>query len=364
MGLSLTGLLFTCLTIVYAGSFSLDTSTLDKNEAKHGATHHDSADVGLDGDSVVKSNGIRILDPGDDSTIVQPAHSQPWVVGIMFPVYSLFGLLTTQCGGTLISKKHVISAAHCDKVIATHVAVGDHDQTIPDGEQIIKIVKKTRHPDYDISLPSHILQDADLIIYELEKEVQNTKPACLPRENEMFNSYTVSGWGGIAMKKNPFDSTETRIISKVLRTVELVDEHMVSGSYRACGPSFNSAAAICGESLKDNFLGPCNGDSGGPWVAKKPGDSNVILAGVHRDGNCDRRTRSHVAVKVSYPRNLSWIKGVTGISITCHAIPRSGVPDSWCKSDCIRTSGVHPACTHSSGVDQRCICEEGSSCKI
>ena len=93
-------------------------------------------------------------------------------------------------------------------------------------------------------------------ILELEKEVDNefAKPALLPKENEMFNEYIVSGFGRRAFNLD----------SQFLRTVNLTD----LGWIESCAPDGipldgTPDRHICGENLKDIALGPCIGDSGG-----------------------------------------------------------------------------------------------------
>ena len=51
----------------------------------------------------------------------------------------------------------------------------------------------------------------------------------------------------------------------------------------------------------------------GPWVSKNE-KGEVILAGVHNSGDCDIDELPHVAVKVSFPPYLTWIKKVIGIN--------------------------------------------------
>ena len=121
--------------------------------------------------SVLNANEGRIL--GGNVTIVKP-HSQPWVVGIIYNK----GSERIRCGGTLLSKKHVISAAHCevDGGGATHVAVGEHDQRKEDGQEKIEIESRSwLDIDYDVVKNP----DPDMIIYELKQEVNNkfAKPA-------------------------------------------------------------------------------------------------------------------------------------------------------------------------------------------
>jgi len=249
--------------------------------------------------------GGRIL--GGNITIVKPPHSQPWVIGIAYNYEDRI-----QCGGTLISKRHVISAAHCEVdykkdcgtssrcVGATTVIVGEHDQRIEDGQQKILIKNKYMHPEYrKYDYPTNT--DPDMIIYELEEDINNkfAKPANLPKENQEFGLYTVSGWGSM---------NKARDWSDVLRSVELAD----LGSDRSCF-QIDPSKYICGENQKDIGLGPCGGDSGGPWVSKND-QGEVVLAGVHNSGDCDIDEVPHFAVKVSFPPYLTWIKKVTGIN--------------------------------------------------
>jgi len=44
---------------------------------------------------------------------------------------------------------------------------------------------------------------------------------------------------------------------------------------------------------------------------------------------------------------------------TCYAKPGSHVSDYWCETNC--RGGAHPACQYSSGVHQKCICDDPSS---
>jgi len=233
-------------------------------------------------------SGGRILDPGDDSTIVDPPHSQPWAV--------LVNVGLSECSGTLISKRHVITSAHCGT--AVYVVVGEHNRDENDGEEEIKVIKNIPYPGFKDN------DSDDLMIVELEKEVNNkfAKPALLPKENERFDKYIVSGFG----------ITAPGVDSDYLRTVNLSDYGTHESCYKLGSMTFEPDKHICGESQVDISFGPAEGDSGGPWVVKNE-NGDAILVGVHMDGTTHDHAIPHVAVRVSYPRFLRWIKKVTGL---------------------------------------------------
>ena len=102
-------------------------------------------------------------------------HSLPWVV-------TLSGTTWT-CGGTLISRWNVLSAAHCDRGF-TFAILGDHNRDSADGEKHYPIKQNGwhNHPKAE-KVANGDVWLYDIAIAELKDAVEFTEtvqPACLP----------------------------------------------------------------------------------------------------------------------------------------------------------------------------------------
>jgi len=216
------------------------------------------------------------------------------------------------CGGTIVNKRFVLTAAHCYNSMFTsmHVIVGEHNvcdgnpQGSPnEGGKLINVKKMTLHPDYN----SRTI-DNDIAVLELAEDITFTKkikPACLPSsETKDYSGIasTVSGWGGtIGWRPNDQQPQQPRQCTLKETIVKLL-----KGSDPMCSKYLKTSSSKIKLCAFAKGTDACQGDSGGPLTV--PENGKYTLVGVVSYGSGCASSTPGVYVRVQ--GYLPWIKNL------------------------------------------------------
>ncbi|RWS04725.1 atrial natriuretic peptide-converting enzyme-like protein, partial [Dinothrombium tinctorium] len=229
----------------------------------------------------------------------------PWLVGLHGGPEEIFF-----CGGILISRHWVLSAAHC---------IGN--QTDLSGWTIkLGLTRRTASPlsvrkrNISAVIKHHSFNSAnlyanDIALLFLEKEIDFDdflRPVCLPSKKtilEPSTECTVIGWG---KPKHGDDADYLNVIHEV--KVPIINHSLCAQWYTVQDVSLAETMLCAGyaEGKKD----ACQGDSGGPLLCKDSDDNSWFVAGVVSWGiNC---AQPHLpGIYTNVIRYVDWIYNVT-----------------------------------------------------
>jgi len=163
--------------------------------------------------------------------------------------------LSSGCGGSIISRDKILTAAHCTEgysVGSIFVFTRDHDRTREDGEVRHSVCSKKEHPEYS----REAKYDKDIAILTLCKPLMFTEavgPICLPDPAQDYDNVKalLTGWGTLS-----YGGQHPDILQEV--NVTTITNQQCRGKH---GHSHITDYMICAGSVG---RGSCNGDSGGP----------------------------------------------------------------------------------------------------
>jgi len=191
--------------------------------------------------------------------------SFPWQAALGYRDPSS-GNIDYLCGATLVTKRHVVTAAHCLRDDLETVLLGEHiigNDTDGANPEEFRVLKQIPHEDYNART-----FDNDIAVVTFDTDVvfkSDIQPVCLPSNtpdlvNDKFEKTGVyiTGWGAVRFR-GPTASTLQQGL------IQTVSQEYCQEKFKQFKNVKIDDTKICARDLQDK-IDACQGDSGGPMV--------------------------------------------------------------------------------------------------